>query len=390
VTILGIITRILALVGKELIEITRRPATLASLILGPFLILALFGLGYQGVRQPVHADLVLPPNSGLPTDPAAYAGAADGLIVDQVVTDQAAAEARLRAREVDAVIVVPPDVQANFNAGKRSTISVEVNMIDPAQVQFAKVMSQQLADRVNQKIIATAVENGQARVGQSNIPPEVVAAPTDAKLVDLAPAAPSLVTFFAPAVLALVLQHLCITLVALSLIRERTSGILELYRVGPTSAWEIVTAKIVSYLVIGGVIAGASFLFILFALQEPFLGPPASVLTVIVMLLVSSIGIGLLVAVLSDSERMAVQASLLFLLASIFFSGFVIDLSLFSKPVQIIAGFIPVTHAIAQLQNVMLFGSAPDPQAIVALFAIAAVSIMFGWLLLRRQMGARS
>jgi len=39
---------------------------------------------------------------------------------------------------------------------------------------------------------------------------------------------------------------------------------------------------------------------------------------------------------------------------------------------------------------VMLFGSAPDPQAIVALFAIAAVSIMFGWLLLRRQMGARS
>ena len=68
----------------------------------------------------------------------------------------------------------------------------------------------------------------------------------------------------------------------------------------------------------------------------------------------------------------------------------VIDLSLFSKPVQIIAGFIPVTHAIAQLQNVMLFGSAPDPQAIVALFAIAAVSIMFGWLLLRRQMGARS
>ena len=130
--------------------------------------------------------------------------------------------------------------------------------------------------------------------------------------------------------LALVLQHLCITLVALSLIRERTSGILELYRVGPTSAWEIVTAKIVSYLVIGGVIAGASFLFILFALQEPFLGPPASVLTVIVMLLVSSIGIGLLVAVLSDSERMAVQASLLFLLASIFFSGFVIDL----EPVQ--------------------------------------------------------
>jgi ABC-2 type transport system permease protein len=390
VTILGIATRILALVGKELIEITRRPATLASLILGPFLILALFGLGYQGVRAPVHALLVVPPQSGLPTDPASYAGVADGLIVDSVGTDRAAAEAKLRAREVDAVIVVPPDVQENFKAGQRSTIEVVVNMVDPAQVIFATGMAGQLADRVNQKVIATAVQAGQAAAGAAGVPPEIVAAPTEAKLVDIAPAAPSLVTFFAPAVLALVLQHLCVTLVALSLIRERTSGILELYRVGPTSAWEIVMAKILSYGVIGAVIAGASLVFILVFLNMPFLGPPASVLFVIAMLMLSAIGVGLLVAVLSDSERMAVQASLLLLLASIFFSGFVINLNLFSQPVQVVSSLIPVTHAISQLQNVMLFGEAPDIRAMTALGAIAAVSILLGWYLLRRSMAARA
>ena len=388
--IFAIATRILALVGKELIEITRRPATMASLILGPFLILALFGFGYQGVRAPVHALLVIPPESGLPTDPASYTGVADGLIVESVGTDREAAELRLRAREVDAVIVVPPDVQAKFKAGQRSTIEVEVNMVDPAQVNFATVMAGQLADRVNQKIVATAVEAGQTSAGTSGVPPDVVAAPTEAKLVDLAPASPSLVNFFAPAVLALVLQHLCVTLVALSLIRERTSGILELYRVGPTSAWEIVAAKIVSYGVVGAVIAGASLLFILTALHQPFLGPPASVLFVIAMLLLSAIGVGLLVAVFSDSERMAVQASLLLLLASIFFSGFVINLDLFSAPVQALSQLIPVTHAISQLQDVMLFGEVPDERAMTALGAIAAVSTLFGWYLLRRSMAARA
>jgi ABC-2 type transport system permease protein len=234
------------------------------------------------------------------------------------------------------------------------------------------------------------VQAGQATAGEAGIPPDVVAAPTEAKLVDLAPAAPTLVTFFAPAVLALVLQHLCVTLVALSLIKERTSGILELYRVGPTSAWEIVTAKILSYGVIGAAIAGASLLFILVALNQPFLGPPASVLAVIAMLLLAAIGVGLLVAVLSDSERMAVQASLLLLLASIFFSGFVINLDLFSQPVQVIGRLIPVTHAIAQLQDVMLYGETPDLRAMTALGAIAAVSILIGWYLLRRSMAARA
>ena len=40
-------TRLLAFVGKELVEIVRRPGAIVSLVLGPFLIMALFGLGYD-------------------------------------------------------------------------------------------------------------------------------------------------------------------------------------------------------------------------------------------------------------------------------------------------------------------------------------------------------
>ena len=46
------ILRLLALVGKELVEVIRRPGALVSLVLGPFLIMAVFGLGYNGERQP--------------------------------------------------------------------------------------------------------------------------------------------------------------------------------------------------------------------------------------------------------------------------------------------------------------------------------------------------
>jgi ABC-2 type transport system permease protein len=62
------LTRILAIVGKELVSIIRRPGALISLVLGPFLIMALFGVGYSGFRRPLETVVVNPAESVLPTD----------------------------------------------------------------------------------------------------------------------------------------------------------------------------------------------------------------------------------------------------------------------------------------------------------------------------------
>ena len=56
--------RVLAVAGKEMVEILRRPSALVSVVAGPVLILGLFGLGYLG-QPPLRAELVIPPGSGL-------------------------------------------------------------------------------------------------------------------------------------------------------------------------------------------------------------------------------------------------------------------------------------------------------------------------------------
>ena len=50
----------------------RRPGAVVSLVFGPFLIMALFGLGYSGERRPLETVIVIPPSSGLPTDIELY------------------------------------------------------------------------------------------------------------------------------------------------------------------------------------------------------------------------------------------------------------------------------------------------------------------------------
>ena len=197
---------------------------------------------------------------------------------------------------------------------------------------------------------------------------------------------PQVLAYFGPAVLALILQHLAVTLIALALVRERTSGVIELFRVAPVNAWEVIAGKVLAYLLIGGLIAGATVVLLVGVFKIPMLGDPVALAGAIGLVLLASLGIGLLIAVVSDSERQAVQLSLLLLLASVFFSGFVIAISEFTEPVRVLAYLLPVTHGIRLMQDIMLRGGTTQTWEYAALLAIAVVTLAVSWFGLRRGM----
>jgi ABC-2 type transport system permease protein len=90
--------------------------------------------------------------------------------------------------------------------------------------------------------------------------------------------------------------------------------------------------------------------------------------------------------VISDSERQAVQLSLLALLASMFFSGFVLRIDEFERPVQIAAYALPVTHGIALLQDLLLRGTITNTWQVGVLGALSIVLLLTSWALLRRDL----
>lgn len=390
---LAVVVRLLAFVGKEITETFRRPGAIVSLVLGPFLIMAIFGFGYSGVKRPLETVVVAPPTSGLPADTASYQElAGGGLHIVEVTPDRAAGEARLADGSADVVIVAPEDSEARFRAGEQSVIEVLVDTTDPVAVNYAGFLAAGLASEVNRQIIEQAAAEGQGyalSAGERDaaaIPPSVIAAPTRAELVNQAPSQPGVVAYFAPAVLALILQHLAVTLVALSLVRERTSGVIELFRISPVSTTEVLVGKVLAFGLLGGAIAAATIGLVVAGFAVPILGDPALVVGSVALLLVASLGLGLLIAAVSDSERQAVQLSLLVLLASVFFSGFVLNIEEFNEPVRALAYLLPVTHGIRLLQDLMLRGGTNELWEFGALAAIALVTLLGAWLLLRRSM----
>lgn len=388
-----LVIRLLALVGKEIVEIIRRPGAVMSLVFGPFLIMALFGAGYSGERRPLETVVVIPATSGLPADIELYRElGGGGLNIRTIAPDRAAADAQLQDGTVDVVIVAPEDPEATFRAGEQSVFEVVINVVDPIQVNYAGFLANNLAGAINREILRQAAEEGEGVAAEAGLietggtPLAVVAAPTRAELRNVAPVSPGVVAFYGPAVLALVLQHLAVTLVALSLVRERTSGIIEMYRVAPVNAWEVLIGKLLAYLFVGGAIAAASVALLQFGFAVPMLGDVGALAGTIALVLVASLGLGLAIAVISDSERQAVQLSMLVLLASVFFSGFVLSISEFSEPVRAFAYSLPVTHGIRLIQDVMLRGAVTQYWAYGVLAITAAATLLFSWLVLRRGM----
>ncbi len=386
------ILRLLALVGKELVEVVRRPGALVSLVLGPFLIMAIFGLGYSGERRPLETVVVIPDGSGLDTDAATYQDlAGGGLHIAEVTTDvaaQSAACGRAGRTSWSSLRKTPrPGSRPASNRSSRSSSTRSIRSRAttpgswPATSPMPSTRRSSDARSRNRRAMPWPARRRRRRSRPRWSPhrhaPSCAISPAPSRWSS---------PIFAPAVLALILQHLAVTLVSLALVRERTSGVIELFRVAPVNAWEIIAGKVIAYLMLGGVIAGSTVLLLVYGLGIPMLGDPAALAGTIGLVLLASLGIGLGIAVISDSERQAVQLSLLVLLGSVFFSGFVLSISEFNEPVRVLAFSIPATHGIRLMQDIMLQGGTTQTWEFGALALIALVTLGLSWFGLRRGM----
>jgi ABC-2 type transport system permease protein len=384
------VVRMGSFTGKELREVLRRPGVLFSLIVGPFAIMFIFGLGYSGYREPFLTEIVIPEGNELPRDPAYYEDLAPGRLEVAAVTDDAdAAEERLRDLEIDLLIVAPENASAELREGRQTTIRVLWNQIDPVYDQLAGLATSILTSSLNAEIVEQAAAEGISFVegelpAAANVPPEVIARPTTAETENVAPSEPAVLNFFGPAVFALVIQHLAITLTALSMVRERLSGQMDRFRVAPVSSMELLVGKYIAYAALSLAVTAIVGVLLVQVLGVPMLGGLPMFLGIVLLLTFASLGVGLLISLVADSERQAVQLSMLILLASVFFSGFVLPVSDFAEWTQYLAYLLPLTHGIATLQELMLRGSVTDQWMLGALAIIGIVLYTGSLLRLRR------
>jgi ABC-2 type transport system permease protein len=466
---MGSLTRTLSFYAKWMAEVIRQPSLMVSLIVGPFLILLLFGQGAQlGFPRP--RILVVTPASGDQQQvQAAIAGLSEYVdfvgettakqgrrstvrvltndidpvrrtytetyLREQIATlnqqtvqrglgdaqvsagevQQLAAQARRSLAVLRAAGGDPNQTRAGlaglravlgplaFAAGGTAATSVAplpspspgpsptatpaAGARSPAQ---AAASLQQTTDQIDRRLAAgdprpasdadlarmdsdlATLEQAAAEV--QSIPAWVLSAPFDLEVVNISRFTPTYIGFYAPAVLALLVQHLAITLGALSMARIRLLGLMELLQTSPARPSEVVVGNYISYGTLC-VIAAALLTFLLvWALSVPVFGSLQIVAATLGLLIVCSLGVGFVISMISSSEQQAAQIAMLVLISTVFFSGFVIAVDAIAWPVRAFSYVLPATYAIRTLQDEMLRGALRHPYDLVVL-GVAGVAL---------------
>ena len=475
------IVRTLAFISKEIQSVAVQPQLLLLLILGPFLMLLIFGLGYRP-QDTILRTIVVQPT---PTDPSQAIGfylstVGPPIHVVAMMADQKPALEQLRAHKVDLVAVVPPDAQSYLLAGQNVHLVFYHNAIDPLFVGYMTAVIDGATSQLNKAITRRAIGQQQASaadyaevlrgvqsdladmrsalqrgdrvqalllaqkirlnaglvaslwlfsakpIGDSTAPaaqlsedartlsallaepsgdaqavdrainrlqddvermlqvldhmqrisPDVLVSPLTWEAKGINKYQPSYVAFHSPTVLALLVQHLCITLAALSLVDERNAGAFDLFRVAPVLPWEVLVGKFIAYVILISATVAALVLLLIYGLRVPMLGDWRGFIIVMGALIAHSLSLGFLISAFSRSRSQAIQMSMLALLASIFFSGFFSPIGDFALPVRAISYSLPVTYGIEELRRIVLLGEPPRP-LYVGTLAVWAVSLGF-------------
>lgn len=428
--------RISSFISKELTEILRQPRLVLTLVFGPFLIMFLFGLGYPEQNRTLRTTFVAEDPSVLQGNTELFTGSASPALADPDMEDnRELALAKLALNQTDLVIVIPEDPFGTVQQNQQAVFTIYHNEVDPFQITYINSVARIYVDDVNRRLLQEVTEQGQEDAGdlqtslesaiaktqalKQAIPPgdtSTAAQVTDlennlttahdqlatfrslgaAVLVnpfqaDTAPLSDIIFTpteFFAPAVIVLLLQHLSITFASLSIVREQRSGIIELFRVAPISAFETLIGKFLSYLLFEILLAGVITLLAVWLLKVPMFGQWTSFALAVIVLLFTSLGVGFLISLISQTDTQAVQYSMLLLLASIFFSGFFLDLRLMWEPMKVLAWSLPATYGIRMLQDIMLRGASAPAMVLQGLALIGIALCFVNWLILRRRMEA--
>jgi ABC-2 type transport system permease protein len=256
--------------------------------------------------------------------------------------------------------------------------------------------------RLDEAISAGAVEDLAAEVARTqgdlsrlseaigifvSLSPETIVAPVQRSYtnINLLGRAFDPVVYYAPGVLALLVQHTAVTLGALALVRERLMGALEVFRVAPVTLIQLLLGKYAAYTLF--IVLMASLLTALLALLGvPILGNLLLFVALIVLLTLASLGVGFLISTVANSDSQAIQLSMITLLVSIFFSGLFIALDSFARPALAVSYSLPMTHGVAGLQDIMLRGLVPGWLAWVGLTALSLITFGLVLALFRRQL----
>ena len=162
---------------------------------------------------------------------------------------------------------------------------------------------------------------------------------------------------FVPGVMGLVLTIICAMMTAVSIVREKERGSLEVLLVSPVKPIYIMISKMLPYLVISGVIMILIILLSIFMLGVPMAGSYVTFCLISLIFVIAMLAMGLLISTLVDNQVIALLISGMgLMMPTALLSGMIFPIDNMPWLLRGISFFLPARWFIAAIRKVMIEG----------------------------------
>lgn len=163
---------------------------------------------------------------------------------------------------------------------------------------------------------------------------------------------------FVPGVMGLILMLICSMMTAVSIVREKETGTMELVLVSPVRPFWIVLSKLTPYLVLSVVNFVSVLLLAHFVMGVPVRGSIALLTLVSVVFVGASLGLGLLVSVISRTQQTAMLLCGMGLtMPTMMLSGIIFPCESMPVILQAVSDIIPAKWYIIMVKRIMIQGA---------------------------------
>lgn len=330
-----------AFIVKELRHILRDRQTLIILLLMPLAQVVLFGFAIRTDVNDIKLAVVDPvPDARSLALRARFLGNGRFRLVETART-AADLEPLFRRGAADVALVIPPGLAQRVADGT----PVALQLITDASNPNTGATMQTYAGAV----IAAWQAELPGRSAVVHLVPEV--------RMRFNPTLAS-VNLFVPGLIALVLTLVTAQMTAISLSREKERGTMEILLVSPLHPWQIILGKVAPYLLLAFANVVTALLAAWLVFGVPFRGSLPLLLAASTLYALVGLGIGVLIAAVTDSQRTAMMGSMLgTMLPTTLLSGMIFPIASLPRPLQLFSNLVPARWFIVVVRGIMLKGA---------------------------------
>jgi ABC-2 type transport system permease protein len=371
------ISRWLGIVGKEFIQLKRDRLTFGMIVGIPIIQLTLFGFAINSDPKHLPTAVLIADRSEFSRDILAALRNTDYFAFIGEARDEADADRMLATGEAQFVVSIPADFSKRLVRGERPAILVEADATDPVATGNAIAAVNQLAQT--------------ALTRDFNGPLASLAPPPPGSLLEVTPGAfevrvharynPEAVTQYniVPGLLGVILTMTMVMMTGLAITRERERGTMENLLATPATALEVMTGKIVPYILIGLLQVSIVLTLAQWLFNVPMLGSYSVLYVSVLLFIAANLMLGLTISSVAQNQLQAMQMTFFFFLPSILLSGFMFPFRGMPNWAQYIGQALPLTHFLRIVRGVLLKGNGWSeivPEAWpIALFMVVVIAI---------------